>query len=320
MKDFIHHPRFILGIILAFGVSFFGFYISYVRAPADFPAGTIITIPHGAHLKLIADTLEEKHIVRSSVWLTNFVILIGRPENVTEGDYFFPEKENAFTVAGRIIHGDFKITPTKVTIPEGSSIFDIADIVKNKFKQFNVHGFLALAKNKEGYLFPDTYFFMPSLEATDVVRILSENFNEKIKTVEPDIATFGRSLSDVITMASILEGEARLSETRQIVAGILWKRLDEKMLLQVDSTFQYINGKTSAELTLKDLAIDSLYNTYKYRGLPPTPISNPGLDAIYDAVHPKQSPYYFFLTDKNGVMHYARTLVEHQANKKKYLR
>jgi UPF0755 protein len=120
-------------------------------------------------------------------------------------------------------------------------------------------------------------------------------------------------------MASILEGEARLLETRRIVAGILWKRISLGMPLQVDTTFKYELGKTTFDLTTEDLKADSAYNSYTRLGLPPTPVSNPGIESILAAVTPIKTNYLYFLTDKKGEMHYATTHEGHVANKFKYL-
>ena len=128
------------------------------------------------------------------------------------------------------------------------------------------------------------------------------------------------SFSDIVIVASILEKEVKTSESRAIVSGILWKRLALGMPLQVDATLGYITGKTSAELTIDNLNADSPYNTYRNKGLPPTPISNPGLLALDAALHPKSSPYLYYLSDNNGVIHYAVTFEEHKANKARYLR
>jgi UPF0755 protein len=319
MKSLSYFKLIVLGFVCGALLLMLGFYTLLFRAPAFFPEGTIITVEEGDSLKAIADKLADAHIVRSRVWLTNFVLIVGRQEHVTEGDYYFPKSESVYSVAKRITSGDYKLASTKITIPEGSSVKDIADIIKSKFSRFDTRTFIALAKEKEGYLFPDTYFFMANTHPEEVVKKLEKTFEEKITSVRGNIEVFGESLEDVVTMASILEGEARQYETRQIVAGILWKRLEEGMPLQVDATFRYINGKTSEDLTLDDLKIDSPYNTYVYRGLPPTPISNPGLDSIKAAISPKKTVYYYFLTDKEGTMHYAKTLDEHAANKRKYL-
>jgi UPF0755 protein len=208
------------------------------------------------------------------------------------------------------------------TIPEGSSVQEIAEIVKNNYPTFDSARFIALAREREGYLFPDTYKFGADVQPEKIIGILTSTFDQKIQDEEMKtlIENFGRPLKDIIIMASILEGEARQPRTRSIVAGILWERLRIGMLLQVDTTFTYVNGKTTEDLTLDDLKIDSPYNTYVYKGLPPTPISNPGLDAIRAAVTPIATEYLYFLTDKNGTMHYAETLDEHSYNKDVYLR
>lgn len=121
-------------------------------------------------------------------------------------------------------------------------------------------------------------------------------------------------------MASILEGEARGREEMEIIAGILWRRIEIGMPLQVDTTFLYVNGKNTFTLTQADLKIDSPYNTYLYRGLPPTPISNPGLTAIRAALNPQPTPYLYFLTGRDGLMYYSRTHDEHVQKKTRYLR
>lgn len=143
-----------------------------------------------------------------------------------------------------------------------------------------------------------------------MIEKLTDNFYQKTGSTSPEI----------IIMASLLEKEAKTEQDRKIISGILWKRLDVGMPLQVDASLNYINGKTSAEMTQKDLNQDSPYNTYKYKGLPLTPICNPGLDAISVALNPISSPYWYYLSDKNGIIHFAKTFEEHKENKFKYLR
>ena len=214
------------------------------------------------------------------------------------------------------------MVPVRVTIPEGTPSLQIVHILKAQLGQLDVFDdeeSIALAADKEGYLFPDTYFFSPSVTAQGVIRILRDTFDEKTMPLREEIERTGRDFEDVLIMASIVEREARITEARRIIAGILWKRLDEDLLLQVDVTFAIINGKTSFDLTLEDLNIDSPFNTYKYRGLPPTPITNPGLAAIRATITPLETSYYYFLADKEGVTHYSETFEEHKQNKIRYL-
>jgi UPF0755 protein len=120
-------------------------------------------------------------------------------------------------------------------------------------------------------------------------------------------------------MASLVEEETRTPADRRLVAGILWKRIKLGMPLQVDAVFPYINGKNTYEVTARDLKIDSPYNTYLYPGLPIAPIANPGLDSIKAAIEPAESPYLYYLSDRAGAMHYAKTFEEHKRNRELYL-
>lgn len=304
-----------VALALAILTAFFAF-----GAPFDFKKGTTIEVESGQSLSAIARELEDARIIRSPFLFRAAVIVFGSEKGIMTGFYRFEERENVFRVAHRLSRGLYGIDTVRLTIPEGTNRFQIAELASTKLPGFVKSDFLALTADKEGYLFPDTYFFLPHATASEVVRFMSENFATKTASLSAKIAAFGKPLSDIIKMASILEGEARQMETRRMVAGILWKRIALKMPLQVDASFVYINGKTSAELTLDDLKIDSPYNSYIYRGLPPTPISNPGLDAMLAAVTPIKSDYLYFLTDADGIMHYATTLQQHALNKKKYLR
>jgi UPF0755 protein len=176
------------------------------------------------------------------------------------------------------------------------------------------------AKPKEGYLFPETYFFAPMATADIILSRMSDTFKAKIKPYEEEIKASVRSSEDIVKMASILEAEVQTDADRKMVADLLWRRLDAGMALQVDSSIGYILSKTSAQLTVADLRTDNPYNTYVYKGLPPTPISNPGIESIEAALRPTHNDYLFYLSDKNGITHFAKTYAEHLANKKKYIK
>lgn len=207
-----------------------------------------------------------------------------------------------------------------VTIPEGYNVRQIGETFE-KLGIFSEDEFVKIAQKEEGYLFPDTYRFYKTAKPEDIVAKMKDNFNKKVTAeILNQTETQKKKPDDIIIMASILEEEVKSAEDRKIVAGILWKRLSRGMGLNVDAALTYVLSKTSNELTADDLKYDSPYNTYKYRGLPPTPISNPGLDAILAALNPTPSPYFYYLTDKEGKAHYAATLEDHALNKWKYLR
>jgi len=294
-------------------------YAGFFRAPSVYPEGAIITLSEGSTLTDIADQLEEKGIVRSAFWLKNIITFRGGEKAVFAGDYFFETKKNVFLIARRITAGDFDLTPVAITIPEGTTNNEMALLFAKQLSKFDKDEFLTFVEGKEGYLFPDTYLFLPNTKAKEVVRVLDKIFAERIGSIRQDILRFGKPLTDVVIMASLLEKEARTTESRRIIAGILWKRLEIGMLLQVDAVFGYILGKGSLQLTQEDLSIDSPYNTYRYKGLPIGPIANPGLDSLQDAVTPILTDYLFYLSDKEGTMHYSETFEEHKRKKRLYL-
>lgn len=303
----------------AFIFLFFVFYAFIFRAPANFPTGVIVTIERGQSVRATAEMLEREKIVRSSSLFKGLIRLISGNGFVIAGDYFFSRHVSVWEVALRVSSGKFGLSPIEVTVPEGANIFDVAVIFQRRFGRFDPVDFLRKVRDKEGYLFPDTYFFLPNVEAREVIKMLEDNFDAKITSIQKEISASGRSLGDIITMASILEKEARKPDERRVISGILWKRIGIGMALQVDATFQYINGKNTFELTLDDLNIDSPYNTYKNKGLPEGPIANPGLDAILAALEPKKTNYLFYLHGRDGVIRYAESFEGHKANKERYL-
>jgi UPF0755 protein len=149
---------------------------------------------------------------------------------------------------------------------------------------------------------------------------MRENVEKKLLPLSADIAAFGKSLSDIVILASLLEEEARTTNTRRTIAGILWKRLAIGMPMQVDAAFAKVNGKNTYQLTEDDLKTDHPYNTYTRAGLPPGPITNPGIDALHAALRPVETDWLYYLSDSDGNMHYARTHDEHLRNKRLYIR
>jgi|SRR3989344_1189890 len=289
------------------------------QAPSNFPDKILFTIEKGETLGEIAENLKKENLIKSTFWLKNSVILLKRENSIPAGDYFFDKSIGTFELAKRITSGDFGLTPIRVTIPEGLTIFEIAALFQKNFDKFDRQEFIKLAWDKEGYLFPDTYFFAPNTKPADFIEIMERNFKNKIETIKDELEKFDKPLETVLIMASIVEKEASVMEDRKMIAGILWKRLEMKMPLQVDVTFKYINGKNTYQLTRTDLKIDSPYNTYLYQGLTPTPISNPGLNAILATIQPEENDYLYFLSDKRGNMFYAENHDDHVVNKNEHL-
>ncbi len=318
-----HYQKFLTREFLIFSIGIIAvlFYAFFWSPPSAFPLASAYDLKSGQTYTETAYNLLDMGAIRSPFWFKTFIYLFSFGERKTiAGDYALYARQNVFELAWRFSYGDLDIKPVKITIPEGLSSFQMAEIFQKDLPLFNSQKFLAIvqSQNFEGYLFPDTYFFMPNADENDVITIMNNNFNEKIQTLQTAIKIFGKSQSDVIKMASILEDEASTDDSRRIIAGILWKRIQLGMALQVDSSFKYINYLLGTT-TLENLQSDSPYNSYNHQGLPPTPISNPGLSAIGDAITPTQTPYLYFLSDSQGNMHYATTLAEQNANQAKYL-
>ena len=293
-------------------------YLYFYKPPKDFPVGEIISIPMGETLQDIADRLYIDNVISHKFVFSSHVILLGGEKRVIAGDYLLDRREGPASLAYRFVHGQFRLEPRKITVPEGWNVFQIAETLEKNLVDFNKSEFLRKAKLEEGYLFPDTYFISPVASPEVILEMMKENFEKKVLNME-EVKKSPHTLKEILTMASIVELEASTTESRRIVSGILWKRLSLGMPLQVDAAFSYINGKGTFELSAADLKIDSPYNTYKYAGLPPTPIGNPGLVAILASVNPVQTDYLYFLSGKDGAMHYAKTLEEHAGNRIRYL-
>ena len=185
-----------------------------------------------------------------------------------------------------------------VTIPEGFTRVEAADAFAIKLANFDKEKFLLLAETREGYLFPDTYYFFPTDGEEDALRLMSANYNKKIEPFLSAILELGKTEKEIITMASLVESEAKGDADREFISGILWKRLTLRM----------------------PLGVDAAPETYKIKGLPKSPIANPGIKAIQAALYPKTSPYLYYLHDAEGNIHYAKSFEEHKINKQKYLR
>ncbi|MBI5126647.1 MAG: endolytic transglycosylase MltG [Candidatus Taylorbacteria bacterium] len=305
-------------ICAAVAVGIIATYIIFLQSPKNFPEPGYIHISKGELLSDVAYRLAQEGYIKSPLFFTVSATLLGGDKGILAGDYYLEKKINTLALADRLARGDFRLVPIKVTLPEGTTVSDMAMILMKRIPGFDGAKFAALAQTqkKEGYLFPDTYFFLPNVTAEEVIKVLSENFTKKTEILK--IAK--NKLAATVILASIIEEEGATTESRRMISGILQKRLAEGMLLQVDAPFAYAIGKSTYDLTLEDLKSTSPYNTYRYKGLTPTPISNPGLDSLQAAITPTPSPYYFYLTERDGTIHYARTYEEHLVNKAKYIK
>ena len=285
---------YVLGSIVFFCL----FYFLILAAPANFPTGNIVKIELGNNLREVSFLLKQKQIIKSRSAFETLVIIYGGEKHLVSGDYLFENKLPVYEVARRISRGNYHLASISVTIPEGFNVGQIGETFASKLTNFNQESFLLKAKNLEGYLFPDTYLFLITADEQDVIQSMNENFNKKMKLIRPFILAGERNEKEIITMASILEREGKGESDWEFISGILWKRINQSLPLQVDAA----------------------PGTYKAKGLPENPIANPGLKTIEAALRPQSSPYLYYLHDKDGLIHYAKNFAEHKRNKLKYLK
>lgn len=283
----------------------------------------IFVVQRGESLNSIVKRLYKEDLIRSRLIFFLLVKKMGIEKKIQAGDFRLSPSMSAEEIAKTLTHGTLDIW---VTIIEGLRKEEIANIIA---KNFDIPEIEFIKYAKEGYLFPDTYLIPKKADANMIIKIMTDNFHKKFNQSLKEKAKKRLNLDEeqVLILASLVEREAKFNQDRKEVASILLKRLRNDWPLQVDATVQYALGYQSQErtwwkknLTTEDLEIDSPYNTYKILGLPPTPICNPGLASIIAVIEADpDTRYWFYLSDKTGRMHYAKTLEEHNNNIKKYL-
>lgn len=294
---------------------FLGMCLLLLCRPLGAPSPTVY-IPEGASITQTSNILVREHVITSATVMKIWMRFEGNP-SVKSGTYSFTHSLFIWDVLSRIQSGKTNTAAIRITFPEGTTRLQMSSILAQKIPTAIPNEFMTSTKNDEGYLFPDTYFLNGNESTNAVVELLHQNYekhndwyDEKAKSVITE--------HDAVILASILEGEANTREDREIVAGILLHRLAIGMRLQVDAPFGYERGISGYVPTSLDIKKNTPYNTYRNKGLPPTPINNPGYDALYAASHPIQTPYLFYLTGSDRKMHYARTFKEHVQNQKDY--
>jgi UPF0755 protein len=293
----------------------------------DEPLETFI-VKKGEGVYSIGNSLKEQNLIRSYSVFKLIVLQNGIAQDIQAGSFRLSPSMTAQEIAVALTEGRQDIW---ITLLEGWRREEMAEALEEVFVEvggvFDKDKFLTLTENQEGRLFPDTYLFPIDATEETVVSILTNTFDRKLTDeMRQAISNSGRSLNQIITMASLIEREARDETSRPLVSGILWKRLDNGWPLQVDATLQYAKGYNQVEKTwwrppsAADKSIASAYNTYANVGLPPGPICAPSASSLRAAIYPVSSDYWFYLTDTKGSMHYAETIEEHNANVDLYIR
>jgi UPF0755 protein len=284
-------------------------------SPKNFPINLDIKVTEGLSQSDIVDSLESSHVIKSSLLLHVALTCFYKDKYVLAGTYRFPYDLTTREVARALTAGEYKSPAFTLVLPEGFSTRDFSKFLPDEYIYDNADLYTF-----EGTLFPDTYYISNDVSVTELVELLQKTMNEKLLPYENAIKESGFTRDEVLVLASILEREANDETSMKYVSGILQNRLKINMPLQVDATLDYILDKTSAELTQEDLELDSAYNTYVNTGLPPKPISNPGIMAIEAVLNPKITDYMYYLTGNDGKFYYAETFEQHKQNKARYLR
>jgi UPF0755 protein len=301
----------------------------WASAPASADSKSqIFVISKGESLSAIAADLKKTGLIRNSLAFRLSVMAGGQANNVQAGSFRLNPSMTPSEIAATFTHGTLD---TWLTFPEGWRREQIGQRLEANLKTFAMAEFLRLTENREGRLFPDTYLFPIDADTAMIQKIIDGNFDRKWSDLNREIEASGLPQNEILTLASIVEREAKAPVDRPLVAGILLKRWQAGWPLQVDASVQY--AKDSAKCSVPsvdciywepiakaDLQIKSPYNTYLNKGLPPGPICNPGLDSIKAVLEPEASEYWFYLADSSGRTHYAVSADEHAENVRRYLR
>ncbi len=313
-------------------------YRTFIYSPVDPSDNNSISfqVKKGQSVKEITNNLEQKGLIKSPFSLYLHAKLNHLGENIIAGRFILTKSMNGPSILEALSNASK--AQFILTVQEGLTIKDIdaklveMELIKpgnfiqevKNFNNWEAYTFLDKATLSkldlplEGYLYPDTYFINPDeFESSDLIQLMLNNFEKKFSKLQEKIKR--HTISQIITMASIIENEVKSSKDRKTVSGIMWKRFESDWALGADATLLYIT--TDRTIDSKDLALNSPYNTRKNKGLPPGPICNPSIDSIEAAMYPTSSDYWFYLTTLDtGKVIYGKTNEEHNLNKAKYLK
>jgi len=304
--------------------------MQWYRAAISPPTGTtrpvIVEIKRGSGVKAIASQFEERGLIRSAAAFEIMLSLTRQSGSLRAGYYELSPSMGAPEIARKLASGE--VVMRRVTVPEGLTIEQTAGRIAES-ELATKEEFLAAAvpsevaklvelelpqHSLEGYLFPETYDFELGTEPAEVAARTVRELNQRfVKPRAKEIAASELSLHEIITLASLVEREARVPEERPLIAGVLANRLDQDMLLQCDATVQFALGEHKPRLLYKDLQVDSPYNTYLHKGLPPGPIASPGLASLEAALSPEKTDSLFYVAKDDGGHVFSRTYGEHLA-------
>ncbi len=310
---------FLLSIFLLSLLAIFAFLLS----PNNNAAEEIFEVKPGDSVSVIAVGLKNAGLIRSSTAFSISAHLSGKSNRIIAGSYEIKAAMSVNTILNKMVTGDMILNAYALTIPEGTTIDELAVLVEKTGVVTKTQFLDAIRTYQrtdaspeviyalEGYLYPETYYLAKYMTATDIIDLLRAQFDKVMQeeVVIPTDCTLSRD--EIITLASIIEKESQNAEERALVASVFFNRLAIGMPLQSCATVQYILKEHKVILSIADTEIDSPYNTYLYAGLPAGPVANPSLAAIEAVLHPAVSDYYYFVADTDGTHHFSKTYEEH---------
>lgn len=318
-------------------IFFFLLFLFYIYVPLNpySQEKIVFTVYKGWGDEEVARNLKAAGIIRSDYFFRIYTLLSLKHHLLKAGTYELSPRMSVYQIVDKMKKGE--VIKNKITILEGWDLKKIGAYLESKNICSNQEFFSIVQKNflndfdflkdkppdadLEGYLFPDTYEIVEGEGCEKIIRRMLSNFDQKLTPeLREEINKQGKTIFEIIIMASILEKEAKREEDKRIISGILWKRIQANMPLQVDATVNYITGKNLPAISLQDKEIDSPYNTYKYKNLPKGPISTPSLESIKAAIYPKESHFWYYLSTPEGEIIFSKTFEEHKIAKQKYLR
>ena len=332
---------FILFLILFFSFYFFIWQGIYTPVSPGSKREVFFEIKKGEGGNEISFNLKKENLIRSRISFRLYILFKGYSRRLQAGQYLLSSSMPVPEIVQKFVSGE--TIKEKITIIEGWNGKEIAAYFEEKgisnaeeflnfidspqpfFQEFEFLKDKPKNLGLEGYLFPDTYEVKKGESLEEIIKKMLKNFDRKLTSdLKEKISRQGKTIFEVVTMASMIEKEVLNTEEykncKELVSGILWKRLEQGIPLQVDATISYITGKKTTQISIEDTKIDSPYNTYKYRGLPIGPISNPSLESILATIYPKESEYRYYLSTPDGKTIFSKTLKEHNIAKAKYLR
>jgi UPF0755 protein len=299
----------------------------YLLAPARKSGPPVsISIPIGANAAEIGRRLRVAGAIRSGLAFTLAAKVMGESKDMKAGDYLIQPGRGVFQIIDQLVAGDAEAQ--WITIPEGKTLAQIASILESR-RLARASEFVRDAQRRpswysvelpvkrrscDGFLMPDTYRFPKQISERQIIKELLKNWNRKV--YQPNRELFAQSdlpMEKVVTLASLIEREAKVPQDRELISAVIRNRLKKRMKLQVDATVIYALGRHKSELSFKDLKVKSRYNTYQVVGLPPGPICNPGLASVEAALKPAREEYLYYVAQPDGSHIFTKTAAEHLA-------